>query len=125
MRTYRLTRDASQAYTLHVIDGTKSRLPIVIASDQRPSWPMMNVAMTLLLDYFDGEEDAEIKTVLMSRALVQFLNKLGEEWTLTQAELNDAVMDILVSLKMTVDETAHGVCVEYVAGCRRDTLRLL
>ncbi len=124
MKTYRLTRDARDACILHVFDGRTARLPMLIGSDLRPAWPMLTVATTLLLDYFEGEEQAEFKAQLMARALVHYLNRLGEEWTLTEAQFNDAVMSILVSGKTTIDDTANDLCIEYLGGRCRDTLRL-
>jgi hypothetical protein len=123
MKTYRLSRDANHAYTLLVVNSGYVRLPMLISSDQRPAWPMLTVAMTLLLDYFDGEEQAELKATLMARALVHFLNRLGDTWTITEAELNNAVMTVLVTGKTVIDEVAEDICIEHVTGERRDTLR--
>jgi hypothetical protein len=33
---------------------------MLITSDQDPAWPMLTVAVTLLLDYFEGEEQKEV-----------------------------------------------------------------
>jgi hypothetical protein len=123
MKTYILTRERGRACSLHVM-GEKFRQPILITSDQYPAWPMLTVAVTLLLDYFDGEEQAEFKAQLMAGALVRFLNRLGEEWALTEAQLNEAVMTILVSGKAAIVNAANDVCIEYLVGHRRDTLRL-
>ena len=66
----------------------------------------------LLLDYFDGEEQAEFKAQLMAGALVRFLNRLGEERALTEDQLNEAVMTILVSGKAAIVDAANDVCIE-------------
>lgn len=124
MKIYRLTRDRNHACTLHVIDNRRTRLPMLVTSDQYPAWPMLTVATTLLLEYFDGEEQPELKARLLARALVHHLNRLGEEWELNEAELNDAVMTILVVGKQTVTDAADAICIEYLGGQRRDTLRL-
>jgi hypothetical protein len=94
---------------------------MLIARDMRPASPMMNIALTLLLDFFDGEEHAGAKATAMSRPLVQCLNRLGEEWKLTEAELSGVVIEILVAGKTAVDGDTE---VEYVTGQRRDTMRL-
>ena len=122
MKTYILTREGSSACTLHVM-SEKFRLPLLITSDQYPTSPMLTVAVTLLLDYFDGEEQAEFKAQLMAQALVGFLNRLGEEWALTEDQLNEAVMTILASGKAAIVDAANDVCIEYLGGQRRDTLR--
>ena len=100
LKTYILTLDRSQTYTLHVM-GEKFRPPMLITSDLYPAWPMLTVAVTLLLDYFEGEEQAEFKAQLMARAFVRFLNRLGEEWALTEDQLNEAVMTLLLSGKFS------------------------
>jgi hypothetical protein len=115
MKTYILSRDRSHACTLHVM-GEEFRLPMLITSDQYPAWPMLTVAVTLLLDYFDGEEQAEFKAQLMAGALVRFLNRLGEEWALTEDQLNEAVMTIMVSGKAAIVDAANDVCIEYLGG---------
>jgi hypothetical protein len=115
MKTYILTRDRSHVCTLHVV-GEEFRLPMPITCDQYPAWPMLTVAVTLLLDYFDGEEQAEFKAQLMAGALVRFLNRLGEEWALTEDQLNEAVMTILVSGKAAIFDAANDVCIEYLGG---------
>lgn len=122
MKTYILTRDSSRACTLHVM-GEKFRLPMLITSDRYPASPMLTVAVTLLLDYFDGEEQAAFKAQLMARALVRFLNRLGEEWALTEDQLNDAVMTILDSGKALLVDAANDVCIEYLGGRRCDVQR--
>jgi hypothetical protein len=122
MKTYILALDRSHTYTLHVM-GEKFRLPMFITSDQDPAWPMLTVAVTLLLDYFEAEEQAEFKAQLMARALVRFLNRLGEEWALTEDQLNEAVMTILVSGKAAIVDAANDVCIEYLGGQRRETVR--
>jgi hypothetical protein len=122
MKTYVLTIDRNHAYTLHVL-GEKFRLPMLITSDQYPAWPMLTVAVTLLLDYFEGEEHAEFKAQLMARALVRFLNRLGEEWALTEDRFNEAVMTILVSGKAAIFDAANDICMEYLCGQRRNTTR--
>lgn len=122
MKTYILTRDRGHAYTLYVM-GEKFRLPMCVSSDQYPAWPMLTVAVALLLDYFDGEEQAEFKAQLLATALVRFLNRLGEEWALTEDQLNDAVMTILVSGKAAIVDAANDVCIEYLGGHRQDTVR--
>ena len=124
MKTYRLTRDARHGFTLHITGDKTARLPMLVTSDQYPAWPMLTVATTLLLDYFDAEEQAEFKAQLLARALVHYLNRLGEEWTLTEGQLSDTVMSILVSGKTTIDDTANDLCIEYLGGQRRDILRL-
>src|ERR1700757_149613 len=122
MKTYILTRDRSHACTLHVV-GEEFRLPMPITSDQYPAWPMLTVAVTLLLDYFDGEEQAEFKAQLMAGALVRFLNRLGEEWALTEDQLNEAVMTIMVSGKAAIVDAANDVCIEYLGGTVGDTVQ--
>jgi len=121
MKTYILTRDKSHAYTLHVM-GEQFRMPLLFACDQYPAWPLLTVAVTLLLDYFDGEEQAEFKAQLLARALVRFLSRLGEEWALTEQQLNEAVMTILVSGRTAIVDAANDVCMEYIEAQRHDTL---
>ena len=120
MKTYILTRDKSHAYTLHVM-GEQFRMPLLFACDQYPAWPLLTVAVTLLLDYFDGEEQAEFKAQLLARALVRFLSRLGEEWALTEQQLNEAVMTILVSGRTAIVDAANDVCMEYIEAQRHDT----
>lgn len=122
MKTYILTRDRGHGCTLHVM-GETFRLPMLITSDQYPAWPMLTVAVTLLLDYFEGEEQAEFKAQLLAEALMRFLNRLGEEWSLTEDQLNEAVMTILVSGKAAIVDAANDVCIEYLGGHPRDTVR--
>ena len=122
MKTYILARDRSHASTLHVMGG-EFRMPILFASDQYPASPMLTVAVTLLLDYFEGEEEAEFKAQLLARALVRFLSRLGEEWMLTEEQLNEAVMTILVSGNAAIVDAANDVCMEYLVGHRRELLR--
>ena len=117
MKTYILTRDRSHACTLHVM-GEKFRLPMLITSDEYPAWPMLTVSVTLLLDYFEGEEQAEFKAQLLARALVRFLSRLGEEWMITEEQLNEAVMTILVSGHTSIADAANDVCLEYLGGQR-------
>lgn len=121
MKTYILTRDRRHASTLHVM-GETFRMPMRLTSDQYPNWPMLTVAVTLLLDYFEGEEQAEFKTQLLARAMVRFLSRLGEEWMLTEEQLNDAVMTILTSGHTAIADAANDVCLEYLGGQRRHML---
>lgn len=121
MKTYILTRDRN-AFTLYVT-GEKFQLPLLITSDQNPAWPMLTVAVTLLLDYFDGEEQAEFKAQLMAGALVRLLSRLGDEWALTEDQLDEAMMTILVSGQAAIADAANDVCIEYLGGQRRDTIR--
>lgn len=118
MKTYILTRDRSHACTLHVM-GEKFRVPMLFASDQYPAWPMLTVAVTLLLEYFDGDQQAEFKAQLMSRALVRFLSRLGEEWALTEDQLDEAVMTILISGQTAIVDAANDICLEYLGGSPR------
>jgi len=115
MKTYILTRDRCRVCTLHVM-GEQFRMPMLITSDQAPQWPMLTVAVSLLLDYFDGEDEAEFKAQLLAGALVRFLNRLGDEWALTEAQLNEAVMTILVSGQAAIADAANDVCIEYLGG---------
>lgn len=96
--------------------GEQFRMPMLITSDQAPQWPMLTVAVSLLLDYFDGEDEAEFKAQLLAGALVRFLNRLGDEWALTEAQLNEAVMTILVSGHAAIADAANDVCIEYLGG---------
>lgn len=91
-------------------------MPMLITSDQHPHWPMLTVAVTLLLDYFDGEDEAEFKAQLLAGALVRFLNRLGDEWALTDVQVNEAVMTILVSGQAAIVDAANDVCIEYLGG---------
>jgi hypothetical protein len=59
----------------------------------------------------------------MARAFVRFLNRLGEEWALTEDQLNEAVMTILLSGKAAIVDPANDVCIEYLGGQRRYTVR--
>jgi hypothetical protein len=122
MKTYILTRDRSHAYTLHVM-GEQFRMPMLFTCDQYPAWPLLTVAVTLLLDYFDGEEQAEFKAQLLAGALVRFLNRLGEEWALTELQLNEAVMTILVSGRTAIVDAANDVCMEYLGTQQRIKLQ--
>jgi hypothetical protein len=122
MKTYILTRDRSRAFTLHVM-GEQFRMPMLITSDQSPQWPMLTVAVTLLLDYFDGDAEAEFKAQLLAGALVRFLNRLGDEWALTDAQVNEAVMTILVSGHAAIADAANDVCIEYLGGGGHHILR--
>lgn len=121
MKTYILTRDRSHGFTLYVM-GERFRMPMLITSDQYPQWPMLTVAVTLLLDYFDGQEEAEFKAQLMAGALVRFLNRLGDEWALTETQVNDAVMTTLVSGQAAILDAANEVCIEYLDGRRHHAL---
>jgi hypothetical protein len=122
MKTYILTRDRSRAYTLHVM-GEQFRMPMLFACDQYTAWPLLTVAVTLLLDYFDGEDQAEFKAQLLAGALVRFLNRLGEEWALTELQLNEAVMTILVSGRTAIVDAANDVCMEYLGTQQRIKLQ--
>ena len=122
MKTYILTRDRSHAYALHVM-GEQFRMPMLFACDQYPAWPLLTVAVTLLLDYFDGEDQAEFKAQLLAGALVRFLNRLGEEWALTEHQLNEAVMTILVSGRTAIVDAANDVCMEYLGTQQRIKLQ--
>ena len=119
MKTYILTRDRSHACTLNVMGG-EFRMPMLFAREQYPAWPMLTVAVALLLDYFDGEEQAEFKAQLLSRALVRFLYRLGEEWALTEQQLNEAVMTILISGHTAIADAANDVCLEYLGAQGRE-----
>ena len=122
MKTYILTRDRTHACTLHVM-GDNFRMPMLFTGDQYPACPMLTVAVTLLLDYFDGEEQAEFKAQLMAGALLRFLSRLGEEWALTEHQLNEAVMTILISGHAAITDAANDVCLEYLGHQGRETLQ--
>ena len=102
--------------------GERFRMPMPITADQYPQWPMLTVAVTLLLDYFDGDDEAEFKAQLLAGALVRFLSRLGEEWALTDAQVNEAVMTILVSGQAAIVDAANDACIEYLAGRKHHTL---
>jgi hypothetical protein len=124
MKTYSFVRDANHACTLYVLEAGRTLLPMSINSDERPAWRMMTVATLLLLDCFEGEEQAEVKATLMAGALAHFLNCLGDSWTLSEGELNKAVIAILVAGKRAISEAAEDICFEYAKGQSRDSLPL-
>ncbi len=108
---------------------TKRVLPMLVGSD---GWSagihMTTVATTLLLDYFDGEKDCEIKSRLLARLLANKLTNLGQKkldrsWSLTETELNDIIIDIMVNAKHSIDADAALYIIEECIGQRRDVVR--
>ncbi len=139
MKSYVLKRNEQPRYefTLYVIDTdnsdrlakTKRVLPMLVGSD---GWSagihMTTVATTLLLDYFDGEKDCEIKSRLLARLLANKLTNLGRKkldrsWSLTETELNDIIIDIMVNAKHSIDADAEQYIIEECIGQRRDVVR--
>jgi hypothetical protein len=121
MKAYRLVKDSHRNRTLHT---GSTRLPLVITSDSHVPYPGISVAFTMLLHHFEGEAEAEVKARLLARPVALALRRLGDEWTLTEAGLNDLIMLTMVQFKTAVDEAQCDYAVELLSSCRRDTLRL-
>jgi hypothetical protein len=119
--------------TLYVIDTdtsdrqakTQHVLPLVVGSD---GWSvgsgLYGVAMTLLLDYFDGENDCERRAATMSRVFANRLTRLARNgWTMTETQVNDFVADILATAADCVRDLENEMIIEEISGERRDLLR--
>lgn len=97
-------------------------------------WPMGTVAMSLLLDYFEGEENAEVKAFVLSRSLANELSWMNarklyqagkQDWKLTEAQLGEMVCKLMLNAKRNVDaeQFAEEIFVLEAAGQQRDQLR--
>ena len=122
MKAYSFVRDANHACILYVQEAGKMLLPMRINRHECLEWQMMTVATILLLESFEGDEQAEVKATLMAGALAHFLQCLGDSWTLTEKELSKAVMAVLDARKTAINEAAEDMCFEYAKGQRRGSL---
>jgi len=132
MKTYFLVRSAvgqrSEWLTLFVASdeqdcapGRRRAVPYCIGSEAQGGivGVMAHVSMAILLDFFSGEVDCEVKSRLLSRPLAYKLNRIGAgdpphfcyfnsaSWSLTEAELGDLVADILVNAKQAITSAAQ------------------
>ena len=143
MKSYVLVRNEERpsSCTLFVIDEAaevgRRTIPQCIGNELGGSTVSTTemVATSMLLDYFDGEKDAECKSWLLRRALASKLSRIGakrlnalgtKNWTLTEAELSEMVADILVdakSLQIAAQQYADDVIILEAIGQRRDTVR--
>src|SRR5271170_2081779 len=89
-------------------------IPLEWAESFRPS---MRVALSLLLWFFKGENDAERRAFALHYQLGRRLT-VGEDWSMTQSDLADAVTEILIS-------RAPACTVVVLSAERRDQLRQL
>jgi hypothetical protein len=96
-------------------------------------YPMANIAMAILLDYFDGEDNCERKARSLSNLLASKLGGIGSggrlllrnktSWSLNEKQLGDMVASILVEAKENIDWGEEQIIIEEVCGERRDLLR--
>ena len=120
MKSYQLLRNPQRFHecTLYVIDQEAPEhrriVPMVIGDGNAgfARWPMGTVAMSLLLDYFRGEDDAEVKAFVLSRSLANELtwmnaHKLSQagkqDWKLTEAQLGEMICKLMLNPKRNVD----------------------
>jgi len=152
MKTYFLVRNAvgqrREWLTLFVArdeqdcaSGRRRAVPHCIGSEAGGGivGVMEHVSMAMLLDFFDGEVDCEVKSRLLSRLLANKLTRIGAgnppqlrylnktSWSLTEKELGDLVADILVdaarSITFAAQQWAEECLILEVEGQRRDVLR--
>ena len=152
MKTYFLVRNAvgqrREWLTLFVArdeqdcaSGRRHAVPHCIGSEAEGGivGVMEHVSMAMLLDFFDGEVDCEVKSRLLSRPLANKLTRIGAgnppqfryfnktSWSLTEKELGDLVAAILVDAKQSITFSAQQWAEECLilefAGLRRDVLR--
>lgn len=142
MKTYQLLRHPERLHecTLYVIDPEAPEhrriVPMVIGDGNAgfARWPMGTVAMSLLLDYFEGEENAEVKAFVLSRSLANELSWMNarklyqagkQDWKLTEAQLGEMICKLMLNAKRNVDaeQFAEEIVVLEAAGQRRDQLR--
>jgi len=145
MKTYFLVRNAIGArgewLTLFVCDdekdckaGRRRAVPYCIGDEVNSvHYLMQNVAMAILLDFFDGEVDCERKSRLLSHPLATKLGGIGSggrlllrnktSWSLTERQLGDMVASILVEAKDSIDWAEEQIVIEEACGQRRDLLR--
>jgi hypothetical protein len=119
-KVYRLVKDSHRVRTLHV---GNARLPLVLSGDSSVPHPGIAIATTLLLEHFAGEHDAEVKARLLARPVSLYLQRFGDEWEITEAQLNDIIMCAFVEYRSVVESAREAYAIELVSGCRRDTLR--
>jgi hypothetical protein len=135
-KTYTMKRHSQRwnEVTLYVIEtdrsdrqaASRSALPLVVGSD---GWSgggcgsNYAVAMTILLDYFGDEESGERKAATMAWAFANQMTKFGREWRLTESEVNDIVVTILMTAANFVRECDEQIVIEEACGERRDLLR--
>lgn len=136
MKSYTMKRNDERwnEVTLYVVDTDMSHrqatsrrvLPLVVGSD---GWSgggcgqNYAVAMTLLLDYFANEESGERKAATMAWEFANQMTKFGRNWTLTESEVNDIVVTVLMTSADFVRELDEQMTIEEVCGERRDLLR--
>ena len=120
MTTYVLVRseDHPCETVLHIIEDTDGKrgkmlvaqLCIGHDSNDHGRNPTGTAAMTMLLDHFSGEEHAEMKAYLLSRPLANKLNRkmgMDHSWTLTAAQLNDMVIDIMTNARDFIESAGE------------------
>jgi hypothetical protein len=145
MKTYFLVRNGIGAewdwVNLYVCDdlvdckeGRRRAVPHCIGNEVGSvRYPMANIAMAILLDYFDGEEHCERKARSLSHSLASKLGGKGSggrvllrnrtSWSLTETQLGEMVASILVEAKDSIDWAEEQIVIEEVCGERRDLLR--
>jgi hypothetical protein len=74
----------------------------------------------LLMQWFDGEDGAEIKARTVAPHVLESLQRSHKLGKITEQQLSDAVMGVLVK---AAKQRLGFQAVEYVGGQRHDTLR--
>jgi len=145
MKTYFLVRNGIGAerdwVNLYVCDdmvdceeGRRRAVPYCIGDEVGSvRYPMANIAMAILLDYFDGEDNCERKARSLSHPLASKLGGIGSggrlllrnktSWSLNEKQLGDMVASILIEAKDSIDWAEEQIVIEEVCGERRDLLR--
>jgi hypothetical protein len=136
MKSYMLRRGRRfNEVTLYVVTAdnsdrlakTQRVLPLVVGSDDwSASSGLYGVAMTILLDYFEDENDCERRAVTMSAVFANRLTRLPRDgWRLTETDVNDLVADILVTAADRVRDCVRDtdLMIIEVCGSRRDLVR--
>ena len=111
--------------------GRRRAVPFCIGNEcGSAKHPVENVALAILLDYLDGEEDCERKAVALAWAFARKLGGIGSggkllrrdktSWSLTETQVGDMVTEILCDAKLV---TFEAFAIEEVSGQRRDVIR--
>lgn len=74
----------------------------------------------LLLQWFDGENESEVKSALLTPFVIAFLQREHHDGRITERQLFDAVLGVLVQ---QAQRSVGFASVEYIGGERRDRLR--
>jgi hypothetical protein len=124
MKSYRFNR-AENGCSLYVVDGRQRRaVPMMLASEPGVSRnPLRTAAMTMLCDYFAGEDGGDAKAACLARLVANRLATRWQGWTLNEAELGSIIADVMATSYASINVDAGNLVIEYMGGERRDTLR--